>query len=142
VEFLKQNSIPIHFGGSYQNNIGYRVPGQYYEQPILDFQKQYRLACAFENCCLDDYITEKVINPLKAGTIPLYLGSNKIDSYINEDRIVKVNPHNFGACLDEVRRLLTDDAYWLEKVNQPIFKKPLEEIIGEVISNMRTCLIL
>jgi hypothetical protein len=131
IEFLKQASVPIHFGGSYQNNIGYKVPGQYYQQPIIDFQKQYRLVCAFENCCLDDYITEKVINPLRAGTVPLYLGSNKIDSYINEDRIVRVDPHNFGACLDEVRRLLTDDAYWLEKVNRPIFKKSLEEIIKE-----------
>lgn len=142
LEFLKQNSVPIDFGGSYQNNIGYKVPGQYYEQPIIDFQKQYRLVCAFENCCLDDYITEKVINPLRAGTVPLYLGSSKIGSYINEDRIVRIDPHNFRGCLDEVRRLLTDDTYWLEKVNRPIFKKPLDQIIGEVVSNMRTILIL
>jgi hypothetical protein len=141
VEFLKQNAIPIDFGGSYQNNIGYKVPGQYYEQPILDFQKHYRLVCAFENCCLDDYITEKVINPLKAGTVPLYLGSSKIGSYINEDRIVKVNPHNFGACLEEIQRLLTDDAYWLEKVNRPIFKKPLEQVMGEIIANLKSVLL-
>ena len=138
VEFLKQNAIPIHFGGSYQNNIGYKVPGQYYEQPIIDFQKQYRLVCAFENCCLDDYITEKVINPLKSGTIPLYLGSSKIDTYINEDRIVRVDPHNFRGCLEEVQRLLTDDAYWLEKVNRPIFKKPLDQIIAEIVANLKS----
>jgi len=141
IEFLKQNSVPIDCGGSYQNNIGYRVPGQYYEQPIIDFQKQYRLVCAFENCCLDDYITEKVINPLKAGTIPLYLGSSKIDSYINDDRIIRVNPHNFGACLEEIQRLLTDDAYWLEKVNRPIFKRPLEEIMAEIVVNLKDLLI-
>ena len=63
-------------------------------------------------------------------------------SYINEDRIIRVNPHNFGACLDEVRRLLTDDAYWLEKVNQPIFKRPLEEIMADIVVNLKDLLIL
>jgi hypothetical protein len=141
LEFLKQNAIPIDFGGSYQNNIGYKVPGQYYEQPIIDFQKQYRLVCAFENCCLEHYITEKILNPLRAGTVPLYLGSNKIDTYINEDRIVHVDPHNFGGCLEEIQRLLTDNAYWLEKVNRPIFKKPLDQIIAEIVANLKTLLL-
>jgi hypothetical protein len=135
--FLEKNKVPIDFGGSYKNNIGYKVPGQYYEQPILDFQKEYRIVCALENCCLDDYITEKVINPLRAGTVPLYLGSDKIGSLINEDRIIRVNPHNFASCLEEVRRLLTDDAYWLEKVNRPIFRKTMEEMMEERVASMK-----
>jgi hypothetical protein len=140
VEYLTSQQIPIDFGGSYKNNIGFKVQGQYYEQPILEFQKQYRIVCAFENCCIDDYITEKIINALRANTIPLYLGSDKIGSYINENRIIKVDTNNFSGCLEEIHKLLTDDAYWLKKINEPIFVKPISVIMEEIAIAMKKLL--
>jgi len=95
------------------------------------------VAAALENTVLDDYITEKVINPLRAHTVPLYLGSAKIASYINPDRIIQIDPEHFETCLAEIKRLLTDDAYWLEKVNQPLFTKPLPVCMSEIVSNIK-----
>lgn len=140
LEYLTSQHIPIDFGGSYRNNMGFKVQGHYFEQPILEFQKQYRIVCALENCCIDDYITEKVINPLRAGTIPLYLGSDKIGSYINEQRIIKVDTNNFSGCLEEIHKLLTDDAYWLKKVNEPLFIKPIAAIMEDIILAMKKLL--
>jgi hypothetical protein len=140
LDYLLSQQIPIDFGGAYRNTIGFKVEGQYFEQPILEFQKQYRIVCALENCCVDDYITEKVINSLRANTIPLYLGSDKIGSYINENRIVKVDKNNFSGCVEEIQRLLTDDAYWLKKVNEPIFVKSISVSIEEIIIAMKKLL--
>ena len=143
IEFLKylaSQEIPIDFGGSYKNNIGFKVQGQYYEQPILEFQKQYRIVCALENCCIDDYITEKIINAMRANTIPLYLGSDKIGSYINENRMIHVDKNNFSKCLEEIQTLLLDDTYWLKKVNEPIFIKPISVIMEEIAIAMKKLL--
>jgi len=135
-----EHGLSIDFGGKYRNNIGKRVSGQYYEQSILTFLQDYRIVCAFENNCLDNYITEKVINPMRASTIPLYLGSKKIASYINPDRIIQIDPAKYSDSLEEIRRLLTDDAYWLEKVNRPVFIKPVQELVQEVSAAMKQIL--
>jgi hypothetical protein len=138
--FLQGQSLPIDFGGSYKNNIGYKVPGQYYQQPLLDFFKTYRIVCAFENTLLDTYITEKVVNPVRAGTIPLYLGSSAIASYLNPERIICADPADFSKCLPEIQRLLTDDTYWLKKVNQPLFVKPVKEWMAQISANIKQIL--
>jgi hypothetical protein len=77
---------------------------------------------------------------MRASTIPLYLGSKKIASYINPDRIVQIDPTNYSNSLEEIRRLLTDDAYWLEKANRPVFVKPIQELIQEVSAAMKKVL--
>jgi hypothetical protein len=138
--FLESHGLPIDYGGSYKNNIGYKVPGQYYQQPILDFFKTYRVVCAFENTLLDTYITEKVVNPVRAGTVPLYLGSSAIASYLNPERIIHADPADFSKCIPEIQRLLTDDAYWLQKVNQPLFIKPIEEWMLQISADIKKIL--
>jgi hypothetical protein len=138
--FLESQGLSIDYGGSYKNNIGYKISGQYYQQPLLDFFKTYRVVCAFENTLTDTYISEKVVNPVRAGTIPLYLGSSVITSFLNPNRIVQVDPTDFSKCIPEIQRLLTDDAYWLEKVNQPIFVKPIKEWMAQISADMKQIL--
>jgi hypothetical protein len=140
LEQLHKNGIVVDNAGKYKNNIGYTIPGAYYDKPIIDFQKQYRLVLALENTVLDDYITEKIITPLRSGTIPVYFGSDKIDTYFNIDRFVKINVDTIHESIDEIKRLLTDDIYWLKKVNQPIFNKSTKECINHIIHSMKTML--
>lgn len=140
LEALESKNLKIDYGGKYKNNVGYRVKGEYHEEPTLNFQKDYRIVLAFENACLDDYITEKIINPFRAGTIPVYYGSPKISDYFNPERFIVIDKNNIDDAVDEINRLLHDDLYWLEKVNKPIFTKTTNEIIQETITQMKNIL--
>jgi hypothetical protein len=45
--------------------------------------KEYRFSIVIENSKQDDYFTEKLIDTLLTGTIPLYWGTNNINKYFN-----------------------------------------------------------
>jgi hypothetical protein len=137
LDVFKENNIKVDNAGNHNNNIGYKCPGQYYEQPIIDLMKNYRLVLAFENSVHDDYITEKILNPFRSGTIPVYYGSDKICEYFNKDRFLIINKNNMNESMNEINRLLVDNAYWLEKVNKPIFVKNTEECIQNIIEKIK-----
>jgi len=136
-ELLRRTNVQVDFGGRYKNNIGYTVPGSYYEQPILDFYKQYRVVLALENNNCEHYMTEKITNPLRAGTVPVYYGSPRIREFINPKRMVQIQEDNIDQAIEEIQRICTDDAYWLEMVNQqPIFLKSLDECFAEIAAQI------
>jgi hypothetical protein len=137
LNILKLNNIHVDNGGGLNNNIGFTVSENYFQQPILDFYKQYKIVCAFENTILDDYITEKILNSFRAGTIPFYLGSAKISEYFNPLRFIEVNKNDIQITLNEINKILTDDSYWLYKVNQPIFKQSISDIMNNIIQQMK-----
>uniref|UniRef100_A0A6C0AKP1 Fucosyltransferase C-terminal domain-containing protein n=1 Tax=viral metagenome TaxID=1070528 RepID=A0A6C0AKP1_9ZZZZ len=137
IDELMKRGIHVDMGGSYKNNIGHTIPGSYDEEHILQFQSQYRVVLALENTEGDHYITEKVINPLRAGTIPVYYGSKRVTEYINPDRFVPIDPTNIDAAISEIQRLCEDDAYWLQMVNQPCFVKDMTNWIGKVVNDLR-----
>lgn len=140
IDELMRRGVHVDMGGKHRNNIGYTVPGSYDEQPILDFQRQYRVVLALENTLGDHYITEKVVNPLRAGTIPAYYGSKHVTNYINSSRFVHIDPDNIDTAVLEIQRLCDDDEYWLHMVNQPCFVKSTDEWIEGVIASTRTAL--
>jgi len=140
IDELMKRGIHVDMGGKHRNNIGYTVPGSYDEQPILQFQSQYRVVLALENTEADHYITEKVINPLRAGTIPVYYGSRLVTNYINPSRFVRIDASNIDAAVSEIQRLCVDDEYWLQMANQPCFVKTTDEFVEEVITSTRAVL--
>jgi hypothetical protein len=137
IRLLEENGIHVDMGGRYGNNIGYTVPGEYGDISMIQFQSQYRIVLALENTVLDNYITEKIINPLRAGIIPVYYGSPRINEYINSKRFVQITPDTFNTCIIEINRLLKDDLYWLECVNQSIFVKKLEDRLYSISEELK-----
>jgi hypothetical protein len=136
IDELVKRGIHVDMGGSYKNNIGFNVPGSYAEQPIIDFLSQYRVVLALENTEQDHYITEKVINPLRSGTIPVYYGSKLITEYINSNRIVYIDPNNIDKAISKIKDLCENDSIWLHNANQFIFVKQTQERIDNVIAHM------
>jgi len=53
--------------------------------------KPYMFSIAIENSKMDDYFTEKVLDPFCSGTIPIYWGFDKIGNYFNKDGILSFN---------------------------------------------------
>jgi len=83
-------------------NVGYRIERQWLRfhpgrQPLLAAARRvwrgpvastvetlgrYTFSICFENMVLDGWVTEKIFDSLRAGTIPVYLGAPDIDSWV------------------------------------------------------------
>jgi hypothetical protein len=74
---------PVDSAGRWLNNTGYTVDNK------IKFLRQYKFNIAFENESALGYTTEKILDPLLAGAIPIYWGNPDVgtdfspDSYLN-----------------------------------------------------------
>lgn len=74
---------PVDSAGRWLNNTGYKVDNK------IKFLRHYKFNIAFENESSVGYTTEKILDPLLSGAIPIYWGNPKVaddfapDSYIN-----------------------------------------------------------
>lgn len=80
--------IPIEFRENFAN---FR---NYYEIPKgqkVNFISKYKYCLCFENIRLEGYITEKILDSMKAMTIPIYHGASNIDKYIPSNCFIKLS---------------------------------------------------
>ena len=64
-------------GGMYLNEFGGRIKNK------IKFLSSYKFSISMENSNGDGYVSEKIIDSLIAGTIPIYYGDYLVDEYIN-----------------------------------------------------------
>ncbi len=83
LDFL-QKKEQIDSGGRFKNNIGMPVDSK------LDFIKDYKFVLSFENSSNKGYTTEKLLEPLIVGSIPLYWGNKKIAFDFNPNCFINV----------------------------------------------------
>ena len=83
-------------------------PGSNAQLAKLEFLSSYRFTIAFENTSADGYITEKIVHPLIAGSIPVYWGSPDVAERYNPDAFV--NCHDFGSFGEVIERILEIEA--------------------------------
>ena len=67
----------IDMGGKVNNNIGGSIKNK------IKFLSSYKFSISMENSEGDGYISEKIIDSILAGTIPIYYGNYMIDEFIN-----------------------------------------------------------
>jgi hypothetical protein len=78
-----QKYKPVDSAGKWMNNTGYSVDNK------IKFLRYYKFNIAFENESALGYTTEKILDPLLSGAIPIYWGNPAIahdfspESYIN-----------------------------------------------------------
>jgi hypothetical protein len=85
--------------------------------------RQFRFVIAFENVRIPGYISEKFINPVLAGAIPIYFGAPDVAEHFNPKRFIDVsNFESFDACIDEVLRLENDPEAYARMCREPIIQ--------------------
>jgi alpha(1,3/1,4) fucosyltransferase len=107
---------PVASGGGYLNNLGYRV------QDKNAFLREYRFSIAFENSFAVGYTTEKLLQVLVAGAIPIYWGNPKAADELNRDAFI--NCHEFARQADVVEYVLEldqDPVAMSKMLTAPIF---------------------
>lgn len=92
-DWLEDQNIKITYSGKYRHNddsLGPREPGY---SMINDYYTRFTYSVAVENDFHKDYISEKLIDPLIAGTIPIYYDPlyQFPDKFINRDACMVVN---------------------------------------------------
>ncbi len=118
IEFFHKLSEYKHVdsGGKVLNNIGGRVEDK------LAMVAESKFTIAFENESHPGYSTEKIIQPLIHGSIPIYWGDTSIFEDINPDCFINVHNYNsFEEVIEEVKRIDKDDDLWRKMVTAPIF---------------------
>lgn len=119
--FLKLSKYKkVDSGGRFMNNIGYPVSDK------LQFQSGYKFSITFENNAYretrDGYTTEKIMEAMKANTIPIYWGNQMIERDFNKESFV--NYHSFSNendLIDYIIYLDQNDDKYLEVLRKPWF---------------------
>jgi len=115
-ELLSKRYKQVDSGGKYLNNIGNAVNDK------IAWQRDYKFSIAFENSSQPGYATEKIIDALKADTIPIYWGDPCLVQELNPKRFINVHDFdNFEAVIEEVKRLDQDDKAYIDMLAQPWF---------------------
>lgn len=78
----------------------------------------FRFVLAIENAWVDGYFTEKVINPMAAGSIPVYWGHPSVFDYINKRRVLYIPDFKSMEELAAALVAMTP-AEWADIVSQP-----------------------
>lgn len=69
-------------------------------------QREFQFVIAFENVCIEGYVTEKLLNPIIAGAIPIYRGAPDVNKYFNPDAFINVKDYaSFEDCADAICKL-------------------------------------
>lgn len=106
----------VDAGGAFLNNIGEKVKDKHL------FLKGYKFTLAIENSSQPGYVTEKILDPFLAQSLPIYWGDPNISSDYNPNSFVNLMDYNSPEeAIEEIIRLDNDDAAYLEKVTTPFW---------------------
>lgn len=93
----------------------------------------YKFVIAIENTVgLQGYITEKLVNPMLAGAIPIYWGAPDVVEHFNENSFINVNTLGIEGAIREIMRLDEDDEAYRQMIGEKWFvKNELPEYFGD-----------
>ncbi len=122
-QFLNK-AKPVDSWGKYKNNMGTVLAHGHTTDEFRALLSEYKFVIAFENSKNDVYITEKLVNPLMAGVIPIYWGTDAVFDIFNKESILYLDERRPAAMKELINRILEIDANddeYLRIVNQPAF---------------------
>lgn len=100
--FLRLNEVrPVGSFGSVLNNKGALPKSWEAKMAVL---RESMFTIAFENCMAAGYVTEKLVQPLLAGSIPIYWGASEALSDFNPDAFIAAE--KFSNMDDLVRHVV------------------------------------
>ena len=106
----------VHSGGSTLNNIGYRVGD------IHSFLSKFKLFICFENARSEGYTTEKIVNAMMNGCVPIYWGDPLIHLDFNKKSFVDATDFRSESdLLDHVERIADDENLRRAYLEEPVF---------------------
>lgn len=106
----------VDSAGRYLNNIGRSVNDK------MDFIKDYKFVISFENSSYPGYTTEKLIEPMLVGSIPVYWGNSDVGIDFNSKSFVNINDFSsYQEAINYIIELDNDEQKYQAMVAEPWF---------------------
>lgn len=107
---------PIAYGGPWRNNTGGPVDEK------IPFISRYKFNLALENSAIPGYVTEKILEPLAAETVPVYWGAPDVARDFNPEAYINVADYaSLDSFVEALRRIDSSDDEYLRILRAPIF---------------------
>ena len=137
-----KKEMPVFSGGKYENNVGFVVPGSYNSSEMVDFYRRGKFAITMENNDKPYYITEKLVNGIRADVIPVYWGTSHVGDFFNPRRFLHLKSDaTNGDMADLIERMknMTDQEY-LDIISQPVLLQPVNDVCDEILASVKKIL--
>jgi hypothetical protein len=110
--------------GTSKNIVVKKIDGEHSTDNIIKEYSNYKFVIAMENKIVKEYITEKIINAFRSGSIPIYWGDPKIAKDIfNEKAFICVNDFDsLNDCANYIINLSKNSDKMKEMLNEPVLK--------------------
>lgn len=104
----------VDSGGGVLNNIGARVTNK------IEFLKRYKFTIAFENSSYPGYTTEKIFEPMKVSTIPIYWGNPLVNIDFNTKSFINYSEfENEDEVIEKIIEIDKNSDLYYEMLKQP-----------------------
>ncbi len=117
----------VDSGGAVLNNLGTRVESNL--EAKLEMLSAYKFTIAFENSRYPGYVTEKIVDPMAVGSLPIYWGDRHIGLDFNSRSFVDANEpegrdlrSHFEYVVERVAYLDQNDEAYDAMVAEPWFE--------------------
>jgi hypothetical protein len=110
----------VDSAGRALNNIGFNIPFDHESKDA--FLRPYKFYMAFENQSAPGYITEKLVEGMRARCIPIYYGCPRVAEEFNPKSFL--NYHDFPseeALIDRILEIDGDNDLYLQYLKEPFF---------------------
>lgn len=139
---LAKENMTVFSGGKYDNNIGGVVPGSYNSNEMVEFYKRGKFAITMENSNKPYYITEKLVNGIRSGVVPVYWGTPHVSEFFNPRRFIQLSASatkdDMALLIDRMKKM-TDQEY-LSIIQEPVLVQPIDYVFDEIVASVKKIL--
>jgi hypothetical protein len=141
IDFINKlnNYKKIDMGGKCYRNIHRKVRNK------IKFLSKYKFSIAMENSRGDGYLSEKIVDSFRAGTIPIYYGDYLVDEFINPKTYILIKGEkDIDKKIEYIKKIDNDDKLYMEimkekpiidnKFIEKIDKKEIIEFLYNIFS--------
>lgn len=137
-----KQEMPVFSGGKHDNNVGFIVPGSYNSSAMVDFYRRGKFAITMENNNKPYYITEKLVNGIRAGVVPIYWGTQRVTEFFNPRRFLHLNPTPTKEDIETMiirMKNMTEEEY-LNIIREPVLVRPIGDVCDEILASVKKIL--
>lgn len=107
----------------------YEVGNKTYNDLAVEKYKPYKFVLAIENSRHPGYITEKIINPMLAGAIPIYYGAPDVIQHFNPKSFIRIDDFaSFEDAIQYIKQVDQSQELYDAYLKEPWFSTPNDTV--------------